>query len=304
MPKANIGLLSIALAATTWGSIGVAVAVLYGLTPTTPLSVSFWRLALSAPVLLLLSRYFAGPNFWRVAAGDRVPLLVMGAAFAAYQVCYFAAIPHIGVAAAVLVNICSAPIFAAVLSGLFLRERLTWVVGLALVGAVTGAVLLVGQSPEAATPNALVLGGVLALGAGLSYALVALTARMVAPRYHPIQPVTWAVTLSALLLLPVALGAGLDVGYPPAGWGILLYLGVVPTAVGYGLYVFGLRTVTATVSTIFALLEPLISTVLAVTVLHERLSPGGLWGGALLLGSVAFLYFKQAEGTKAAPPSA
>ena len=109
--------------------------------------------------------------------------------------------------------------------------------------------------------------------------------------------------MSALLLLPVALGAGLDVGYPPAGWGILLYLGVVPTAVGYGLYVFGLRTVTATVSTIFALLEPLISTVLAVTVLHERLSPGGVWGGALLLGSVAFLYFKQAEGTKAVPPS-
>ncbi|MCC7358943.1 MAG: EamA family transporter [Anaerolineales bacterium] len=300
MPKLNFGLLSITLAATTWGSIGVAVAVLYDLTPTTPLSVSFWRLALSAPVLLLLSRCFVGPNFWRVATRDRLPLLIMGVAFAAYQVCYFAAIPHIGVAAAVLVNICSAPIFAAGLSGVFLGERLTWAVGLALAGAVTGAVLLVGQSPEAAIPSALLLGGALALGAGLSYALVALTARMTAARYHPIQPVTLAFTLSAVLLLPLALGAGLDTTYSAAGWGILLYLGVVPTAVGYGLYVFGLRTVTATVSTIFALLEPLISTLLAVTVLRERLSPGGVWGGALLLGSVAFLYWRQAAAKAAA----
>ncbi len=293
MPKLNLGLLSITLAALTWGTIGVAVDVLYRLTPTGALSVGFWRLALSAPVLLLLSRYFAGPGFWRIQRRDRAPMLLMGAAFAAYQVCYFAAIPYIGVAAAVLVNICSAPIITAVLSGLFLGERFTWVVGVALAGALAGAALLVGGSPEAASTNALLLGGGLALGAGFSYSLVALAARKVAARYHPIQPIAMAFTLSALLLLPVALGTGLDVRYPAAGWGLLLYLAVVPTAVGYAFYMRGMRTVTATVSTIFALLEPLISTVLAVTLLGERLSPGSVWGGALLLGSVVFLYVKQ-----------
>lgn len=293
MPKLNPGLLAITLAAATWGTIGVAVDLLYRLTPTDALSVGFWRLALSAPVLLVLSRVYAGPGFWRFERRDLGPLLLMGAAFAAYQVCYFAAIPHIGVAAAVLVNICSAPIITAVLSGLFLGERLTAVVGLALAGALTGAALLVGGSPEAATPGVLVLGGLLALGAGFSYSLVALSARVVAARYHPIQPIALAFTLSALLLLPVAAATGLDVAYPAAGWGLLLYLGVVPTALGYGLYLFGLRTVTATVSTIFALLEPLISTLLAVTLLGERLSPGSLWGGALLLGSVVFLYLRQ-----------
>src|SRR5262245_31239194 len=134
MPKGNTGLLSVTLAAITWGTIGVAVDLLYRLTPTNALSVGFWRLAFSAPVLLVLSRVYAGPDFWHVRRRDLGPLLLMGAAFAAYQVCYFAAIPYIGVAAAVLVNICSAPIMVAVLSGLFLGERLTWVIGLALVG--------------------------------------------------------------------------------------------------------------------------------------------------------------------------
>jgi len=301
MPKLNTGLLSVTVAAVTWGTIGVAVDLLYRLTPTGALSVGFWRLAFSVPVLLTLSRVYAGPGFWRVQRRDLGPLLLMGAAFAAYQVCYFAAIPYIGVAAAVLVNICSAPIIVALLSGLFLGERLTWVIGLALVGALAGAALLVGGSPEAASPQALLAGGALALGAGFSYSLVALAARFVAPRYHPIQPIAVTFTLSALLLLPAALSTGLDVRYPAAGWGLLLYLGLVPTALGYTLYLHGLQTVTATVSTIFALLEPLISTVLAVTLLREQLSPNSLLGGALLLGSVVFLYLNQHKSVDKAP---
>jgi DME family drug/metabolite transporter len=291
--KLNTGLLAVTLAALTWGTIGIAVALLNQLTPPNALSVGFWRLALSAPVLLALSRVYAGPQFWRVQRQDRGPLLLMGAAFATYQVCYFAAIPLIGVAAAVLVNICSAPIFTAVLAGLFLRERFTAMIALALVGALAGAALLVGGSPEATSTGDLILGGALALGAGLSYSLVALAARSVAPRYHPIQPIAMTFTLSAVLLLPVALIGGLQVSYPAAGWGLLLYLGLVPTALGYALYMQGLKTVSATVSTIFALLEPLISTVLAVTLLGEQLSPTGLWGGVLLLGSVVFLYVSQ-----------
>jgi DME family drug/metabolite transporter len=301
MRSLNSSLLAIALAAISWGTIGVAVDLLYRLDATDPLSVGFWRLALSVPALLVLSRAYAGPNFWRVQRRDVLPLALMGAAFAAYQVCYFAAIPYIGVAAAVLVNICSAPIIVALLSGLFLGERLTLVIGLALVGALTGAVLLVGGSPEAGTTRALVTGAGLALGAGFSYSLVALAGRSVAPRYHPVQPVTMAFALSALLLLPLTLARGLDVAYPAAGWGLLLYLGLVPTALGYGLYLRGLRTTTATVSAIFALLEPLISTALAVTLLGERLSPGGVAGGLLLLGSVAFLYVSQARRAAAVP---
>jgi drug/metabolite transporter, DME family len=284
------------LAAMAWGTIGVAVHLLYGVAGTDPLSVGFWRVVLSLPALLYMSRVHAGPSFWRIRRADRRTLVLMGASFAAYQVCYFAAIPYIGVAAAVLVNICSAPILVAVLSSIFLGERLTREVLLSLAGAITGAVLLVGGTPEADTPAALLAGGALALGAGLAYSLVAITGRSVARHYHTMQPVALAFVLSALLLLPFAVGRGLAWQYPPAGWALLLYLGLVPTAIGYGLYLRGLRTVTASVAAIIALVEPLVSTALAVTLLGERLSPNGLLGGGLLLASVMFLSVRQARG--------
>lgn len=298
LTRTSTGVLLVALAALTWGTIGITVRLLYSLTDTDPLSVGFWRLALSAPPLLLLSRWFAGPEFWRVQRRDLLALGVMGVASAAYQVCYFAAIPRIGLAAAVLINICSAPVIVAVLSALLpaTGERPTLIVGVVLVIALSGTALLVGGSPQAENATALLTGGALALGAGFFYSLVVLTARAVAARYHPVQPIALAFTLSALLLLPVVLATGLDVHYPPAGWLLVIYLGLVPTALGYGLYLRAMRTTPATVAAIVALLEPLISSVFAITLLGERLSPGGFVGGAMLLGSVVFLYWRQARG--------
>lgn len=291
--KPTSGIIFTILAAISWGTIGIAVAWLYQLTPTSAFSVGFWRLMLSAPLLLALSRAYAGPRFWHIQRQDVGALSLMGVAFALYQVCYFAAIPYIGVAAAVLINICSAPIFVAVLSNVVLKEEFTFVIGGALIGAVLGALLLVGGTPETQAPGDLLWGSGLALGAGFSYSVVAITARMVAARYHPVQPVAMAFTLSALLLLPIALYRGLDINYPLLGWGLLAYLAIVPTTLGYILYLRGMRSITATISSIVALLEPLISTLCAVAFLGETLSVTGVLGGVLLLGSVAFLYLHQ-----------
>jgi DME family drug/metabolite transporter len=290
----------VALAAATWGTIGVTVDLLYRVAATDALSVGFWRTALSAPPLLLLNHLYSGPLRWRVARRDWLSLGIMGLSFAAYQVFYFAAIRHIGVAAAVLVNICSAPLIIALLSGLFLRERVRPVVYAVLVVAVVGAVLLVGGSPEAAGTSELLIGAGLALGAGFAYSLVAIEARFLAPRYPPAQPIALAFTLGTALLLPFALVNGLDVGYSAPGWLLLLYLGLIPTGLGYIFYLRGMRRTPATIAAIVALLEPLISAVLAVTFLGERLSPTGALGGTLLLGSIVFLYWRQSP----APPVA
>lgn len=293
-------MLLVALASISWGTIGVAVDVLYGIEETNAVSVGFLRMAVSVPALLLLSRRFAGPGFLRVERRDVGTMVMIAIAFAGYQVFYFAAIPLIGVAAAVMVNICSAPILISILSGIFLRERITPVVWAVLLIAILGTVLLVGGSPEADTPQALLGGAALALGAGLMYSLVALGARRVASRYHPVQPVAIAFTLGTLLLFPFALGQGLALRYSMPGWLLLVYLGLVPTVLAYALYFWGLRSTPATFAAIIALLEPLISSVLAVAFLGERLSPTAVTGGALLLGSIIFLYASQAREARRA----
>ncbi len=276
-------------AALTWGTIGVAVGLLYRLTDTNSLSIGFLRLLLSAPVLLFTARLLAGPQAFRVQARHRWTLLLIGGAFAAYQVAYFAAIPYLGVAAAVLINICSAPIFTALLARAFLGERLRPTTWLAIGGAVIGAGLLVGGAPQVQSLNDLGIGAALALTAGFSYSLVVLGARLIAAAYHPVVPVALSFTLGAALLLPAALGTGLVVNYPPEGWLILLYLSVVPTALAYALYVRGMRSVRATTAATISLLEPLGSALLAMLLLGERFTISGIVGAGLLIASIAIL---------------
>ncbi len=296
------GLALITLAALSWATIGVAVSLLYATAETNVFSVGLLRLAVAAPTLLLLSRLLVGPGFWRVQRPHLLMMGLIGAAFAGYQLCYFAAITRIGVAAAVMINICSAPIFTAMLAGVLLRERLSLMVGLAMAGSIVGTALLVGGVPQATGPQ-LWSGAALALGAGLCYSLMALAGKVVAPHYHPLQPITLAFTLGALLLLPPALAGGLVLDYPPVGWALIVYLGIVPTALAYVLYLRGLRAVPATVAAIVTLLEPLGSTVLAVLLLGERLSGGGVAGAALLLASMALLYLGQGAADRRPEPA-
>jgi drug/metabolite transporter, DME family len=78
-------------------------------------------------------------------------------------------------------------------------------------------------------------------------------------------------------------------GWPAAdarGWALLVYLGVVPTAVAYILYVIGLRTTRVTVSGVLTLMEPLTATLLGVLFFGDRLGLGDAVGAALLLAAV------------------
>lgn len=300
--SARTGMVFIAIAAGSWGTIGIAVSILYRVARTDALSISFLRLAIAAPVLVLISWVLAGPLFARVTRRDLAIMVLMGTAFASYQVCYFAAIPRIGVALAVLLNICSAPIFIALLARCFLGERLTTAMIGALVGAVGGTALLVAAPNPQAAPVSFI-GASLAVGAGASYAVVAVCARAIADRYHPMQPLAVAFTLGAVLLFPLALQQGLVIQYPPLGWLLLLHLGLVPTTLGYALYMWGLRTTPATVAAILSLLEPLVSTLLAVVLLRERLAPLSVLGGLILLGSVLLLYVQNRRVNPAAVES-
>jgi DME family drug/metabolite transporter len=220
-------------------------------------------------------------------------MLLIGAAMALYQVCYFAAIPRLGVTVAVILTICSAPVMVAVMAAVFLKEAVTRTLVVALACALAGTVLVAGLTPSELGSRLTEVTGVLfALGSGFGYAVLALCSRALAPRYHPLQTISIGFTTGALILLPFAAVAGLTVDYPLAGWGLLLYLGLVPTAFAYWLFLRGMQATTATTASILTLLEPLTSTLLAAVLFGERLAPAGWVGAALLLVAVGVLLRK------------
>ncbi|MBD3885156.1 EamA family transporter [Phormidium tenue FACHB-886] len=286
------GLLLILLAAVLWGTIGLFVQTLYRLTETNPLSIGFLRLAISVPVLLLACWLSVGRQMFRVARADFALMLLIGGMMALYQVCYFGAIAQVGVAAATLITLCTAPVWVVLLAAVLLQERLTRTVLLSGGLAVAGTSLLVGLQPNSSHANPL-LGLVLALGSSFGYALIVLLSRRLSGRYHPLQPLTIGFTAGAIFLFPFTVATGWVMTYPAMGWAALLYLGLVPTALAYMLYFVGIRTISATTASIATLLEPLTSTLLAAWLLGEQLGSWGLAGAVLLGGAIALLYRSQ-----------
>ncbi len=291
--------------AILWGTVGVTTRGIYTVSETNALSIGFYRLLFSVPLLGALAVRSVGPNLLQQRTGvvggrgrDLALMIGLGAMMAFYQVAYFAAIPRLGVTIAVIVTICSAPIMVAVISAVFLKETLTPRVIAALVAAVGGTALLALQQPTGAiATDQAGWGIVFALASGFGYAMLTFFSRALADRYHPLQPITIGFAVGAVLLFPIALASGLTLSYPGEGWGLLVYLGIVPTALAYWLFLLALRTVPATVSSILTLLEPLVGALLAAAFFHETLTPLGWAGAALLLGALVILLVRW-EPTK------
>jgi drug/metabolite transporter, DME family len=297
-----LGLVLVCLAAVSWGTTGSVMALLAREGTPSPLLVGWARMAGAAPCLLLAialvppgttARGEWRPRDWAKAA-------LLGAAMAAYQVCYFWAVPRTGVALTALLAICSAPLMIAAGAALTLKERPSPATLAALLLAVAGTAMgLAGPRAGGAAASGLTAGGftagtfaagaLAALGAGLSYAVYAVTAKGLLRRAAPLPLAALTFTLAALLLTPVlALERG-AAAQLAAGWPLLLYLGVVPTAAAYVVFGAGLRRVTVTTAGIATLLEPLTAAALGVLLFGERLGTVGWAGAALLLGALGLL---------------
>ena len=291
------GLVLVCLAAVSWGTTGSVMAVLTREGTSSPFLVGWARMACAAPCLVLaiaLARQSApAAGAWQRSDWAKAGLL--GAAMAAYQVCYFWAVPRSGVARTALLAICSAPLMIAAGAALTLKERPSPPTLIALLVAVAGtAMVLLGPHAAGAAPPAFFAGAVAALGAGLSYAVYAVTAKALLRRSAPLPLAALTFTLAALLLTPVLAITPGAAAQLAAGWPLLLYLGAVPTAAAYVIYGVGLRRVTVTTAGILTLLEPLTAAALGVLLFGERLGALG-WGGAALLGgALGFLAWSGA----------
>jgi DME family drug/metabolite transporter len=145
------------------------------------------------------------------------------------------------------------------------------------------------------------LGAVLALGAGLSYAIYAVIGKATLARVSPLPLAGITFTVAALTLAP-ALAWEEAVSEPLAkGWPLFLYLGLVPTALAYGLFTVGLRRTPATLAGITTLLEPLTASTLGVLFFGERLGAAGSVGALLLLAAILLLTVRRAPHPALSP---
>jgi drug/metabolite transporter (DMT)-like permease len=177
------------------------------------------------------------------------------------------------------------PILIAILAGIFLHEgfpsRLFTGLGVAFAG-----VLLIGLS-RAGTGGHGALGVALCLVAAGAYASGVVVQKRVLARVSPFQ-VTYlgclAATVACVPFAPTLARETSGAGAGAIGWTI--YLGVVPTALGFAAWTFALGRTSAGRMASIAYLIPLVAVLLGWAVLGEQPPVLAAVGGALCLAGV------------------
>jgi DME family drug/metabolite transporter len=287
--------------AILWGTIGVATQAIYN--ATSSLFLNLARLLVATPVLLLACWRSVGRAAFRVRRRDFLIMCASGTLLSISHAGYFASIQYAGVTISTLLTMCISPLVVTCVSVLLKLETLTRRIVVALVGALVGAVLLVGlQSPDGA-PDHLLLGAFYSVIAAVCYACAVVGNRFVAADYHPVQVTTINFSVGTLVLLAINLAAGFVPVQTGQGWLLVVYLGLVPTAFAYWMFQKGLRSVSATAASIISMLDPVVAALLAWLLFGETLAPSGVVGAGLLVLSIVLLSLEQPR-TKAAQSAA
>jgi DME family drug/metabolite transporter len=281
------GITALLVASVLWGTTGTAATLL----PPTVNPVAIGAATMVFGGLLLVA--FSWPG---VVATLRHPAPRRWAFIGAigvfvYPLAFYSAMDLAGVAIGNVVALGSAPAFSALLEWLVQRIRPTvrwfWCAVVAIAGIALLAIA--GHATGSVGGTHVPLGVGAGLLAGLAYALYTYAST----RAHSAGaggrgPLAAMFGIGAIALLPVLVVTGGLLADSARSIAITGYLAVFPMFVAYLLFSVGIRRIRSSSITVITLLEPVVATVLAVTIVGERLTPLG-WVGivAILLAIVA-----------------
>ncbi|MHB1090322.1 MAG: EamA family transporter, partial [Ilumatobacteraceae bacterium] len=159
-----------------------------------------------------------------------------------------------------------------------------WILSTA--GSIAGIVLIV-VTGTSSTVNT--VGVVLALGAGLGYAVFALASKeIMSSGVRAELAMARVFLIGAVLMSPVLLFIDNSWIFTARGVTMALWLGIVTIAIAYISYSIGLRSLHANEATTLTLIEPVVATLLGALVLMERPSQLAWAGVVLVLLSLGF----------------
>jgi drug/metabolite transporter (DMT)-like permease len=246
--------------------------------------ITFWRLLLAAGAVGVLAAAVRRPVQGRVIAAPR--FAAFGVVIALHFFFYIASLFFTSVAHA-LALVYTAPLFIAVLSHFWLKERLTprkWV-GVAL--GVVGAAVLAGFEPALSART--LAGDALALGSAIAFAVYSVIGRSQRAAIRLFDYATGVYVWGALWLLPLAATQLPASRYDTPTALALLGLGIGPLGIGHTLYNAALRRIPATEANLIATLEVAGGVALSWVLLGEAASPAALAGAAIVLVGIVLV---------------
>lgn len=264
-----------------WASAFVGIR--YGLTAYSPGAMALLRFIIASFCMAIV--YWMLPNRRVMPWKDRLPLMLIGiSGIGIYNIAlnYGELTVTAGVASFLIGLI---PVITAVLSAVFLQERLPLAGWLGIAVSLGGLFLLtLGESTE----SALDLGVLYILISVLVGAGYHIFSKHFLGRYHPVEVTAWIIwggTLFLLFFFPQLMSEIRLADYHATL--AVVYMGIFPAAIAYLAWSYVLHHLPAAKASMSLFSLPLVSTLMGFLLLHEKPALLSMVGGALaLLGAV------------------
>jgi len=178
-----------------------------------------------------------------------------------------------------------APVFVTLFAWLLWKHRPRGRFVIGMVAAVSGMTLMIGS--VTAPPGAL-LGDALGLVTAMFYAGYLLTVAQLRGGVSTAAIMAWSGTVTAVILLPLALASGEQLmPHTARGWLVLLGLAMIAQVAGQSLIAYAMAQLRATFVSVSLLLQPVIAAAFAWILLGEILTGLQVAGALLVLTGIA-----------------
>ncbi|HEX5014462.1 MAG TPA: DMT family transporter, partial [Candidatus Limnocylindrales bacterium] len=231
---------------------------------------------------------FTGRSAWTAFRRRPVEILVVGATFSAipFTLLAFATLTLPASLASLLMA--TTPLFTAMVSAAWLRQRVTTGVAIGLGLGFGAVVFLLGGSHVELGPATIVAAGA-GLGAAFSYAIAGTYVRRRLGDVAPLDLATGQLVAAALILLPLAFATGVPAAPSPAALGSIVAMGVVSTAIAWPVYFRIAARTSATAASSSTFVVPMFGIFWGGLILGEPIGTELLAGFGLVLASLVLV---------------
>ncbi len=253
------------------------------------ITIAAWRLTIAAIFLCPLALKMTSKEIREFRKQDWLLGSAAGLFLAFHFAAWISSLAYTSVASS-LALVSTNPVWIALVSWLFFREKLGVWLMIGIAAAIAGSALIflsdarLMQGDGGSDP---MLGNVLALVGSLTVCGYLLIGRRLRKTIS-LMPYIWLVYSSAAMVLMITAfvsGATLT-GFSGTAWGCLIGLALGPQLLGHTAFNWALKHVSATFIAIVILGEPIGSALLAWVFFGERFAPLQLAGFSMLLGGI------------------
>lgn len=260
-----------------WGSIYIVSDIV--LKQTSPFFLLFCRF-LSSSIILLM---FDFRHFKRIRREDWKHFLFIG--FAGYFLSNAALMLGIQRSSGSLASLINAtsPVLVTAFAVVILKEHVKWPDMLSLILSVTGAAIVIGVPQEAISP----FGALCCVFSVVVWSYVLIYIKKLTDKYPSVEITSVCMAIAALFSLPVCIlyshSSGETLSFTSSLILPMVYICIFGTALPHALWNYSLGKYGATYCAAFYPLQPIVSVLLGVLLLHETITAPFLIGLSMIL---------------------